>query len=102
MTESNDFNLKSEQCPVCGITRLNNTFYWSNTKTATTPDEVFSKVCMRVEKKGCINSTGKHVQGLGFGESEYDKLVMDATKNPSGEPDFLQMARDLRKQYNIE
>lgn len=72
-------------CPVCGIKfTLNHkdvkTFYWSNNNKETTSDHVASKICSNIKRTDidpnlCVNKDGKHVKGLGWGESLEEKAI---------------------------
>lgn len=79
-------DLTFSTCPTCGIRFVNTEtpegvvqqFWWSRGNTPATADQVYSKVCGLVsgeKAEKCVNKTGQHVQGLGWGESVEEQLL---------------------------
>jgi hypothetical protein len=51
-------------CPACGIHKFDSQFRWSFKGDIASDDAVFSKVCSKAKKPGCINETGKFDKNL--------------------------------------
>jgi hypothetical protein len=60
---------KIQVCPICGIQKIDGTFRFSYKPSKPVSDaEVFSKVCRRVVKPGCINSSTEYSSNLDYPE----------------------------------